>query len=74
MLPMSGRLDLVNPGAGLTTSSAAQATAAQAVNANDYPFRTRFHDCHAMGFQSEQFPDKRFHEHLVSSPVVVLAQ
>jgi hypothetical protein len=74
MLPLPGRLDLVNLGAGPATSSATQAPATQSVNANDHLFGARFHGRDVMRFQSEQFPDNGFHEHLVSSPVVVLVQ
>src|SRR6202162_552997 len=74
MLPMSGSLDLVNLGAGLTTPSATQATAPQAIDANDHLLHTAFYSRDPLRFQSQQFPDKGFHEHLVSSPVVVFAQ
>jgi hypothetical protein len=64
----------MNLGAGPATHPAMQSTAPQAVNANHHLLRPQFHSGYAMGFQSQHFPDKRFHEHLVSSPLVVLAQ
>ncbi len=74
VLPLPGRLDLVNLGARPATPSAAQATAPQAIDANHHLLHTVFYGRYSMRFQSQQFPDKGFHEHLVSSLVVVFAQ
>jgi hypothetical protein len=74
VLPASGGLDLMNPAAGPATPPTRQATESQAVNPNHHLLSAQFHRGHAVGFQSQHFPDKRFDQHLVSSPLVVFAQ
>jgi hypothetical protein len=74
MLPVPGHLDLMNPAARPATPSTKQGAASQTVDPNHHRLSAQFHSNHAVGFQSQHFPDKRFHKHLVSSPLVVLAQ
>lgn len=74
VLPLPGCLHLVNPGARPATPSAAQASPSQAIDPNHHLLHTVFDERDSVCFQSQQFPDKGFYEHLVSSPVVVFAQ
>jgi len=49
MLPISGRVHVVSPGAGLATPSAAQASAPQAVDPNVHPVPRRLRDWLSIG-------------------------
>jgi hypothetical protein len=65
--PAPGLLHVVDSRAGLSAYPATQAALPQTVNLHHDSLGLVFHGGHSMSFQFQQFPDKGFQQHLVST-------